>query len=143
MSASSGGRPPNVLVIMTDQQHAGAVGVGEHHTVATPNLADLASGGMQFERAYFPHPLCVPSRVSFWTGVYPHDHGARTNERRLDSRYPNVAGQLHEAGSPSASPWRSRGGGPPPTPLGHLWDARRPAARQRTGTASGSPVGSA
>jgi hypothetical protein len=44
-----------------------------------PSSASLARGGT-FAHAYTPQPLCVPARVSLWTGRWPHAHGARLNE---------------------------------------------------------------
>ena len=70
---------PHLLVIMTDQQKATASEL-YGGPVRTPHLARIASQGVLYERAYTPHPLCVPARVSLWTGRWPHAHGARTNE---------------------------------------------------------------
>ncbi len=72
-------RQPNLLVIMTDQQKATAIDLYGGQ-VRTPNLSRLVADGILYEQAYTPHPLCVPARVSFWTGRWPHQHGARTNE---------------------------------------------------------------
>ena len=71
---------PNILVIMTDQQKAGASHLYGNTFCETPSMARLAEEGVLFEHAFTPHPLCVPARVSLWTGQYPHSHGARRNE---------------------------------------------------------------
>ena len=72
-------RQPNLLVVMTDQQKATAIDLYGGQ-VRTPNLSRLVADGILYEQAYTPHPLCVPARVSFWTGRWLHQHGARTNE---------------------------------------------------------------
>ncbi len=71
---------PNIVVIMADQLKATASHLHGNEFCDTPNLARLADQGVLFEHAYTPHPLCVPARVSFWTGQYPHTHGSRRNE---------------------------------------------------------------
>ena len=71
---------PNVLVIMTDQQKATSSHLYGNPFSETPAMARLAQEGVLYERAYTPHPLCMPARVSLWTGQWPHSHGGRRNE---------------------------------------------------------------
>ncbi|MFN2231621.1 MAG: sulfatase [Anaerolineae bacterium] len=71
---------PNVLLIMTDQQKATASHLYGNPFCETPSMARLAGQGVLFEHAFTPHPLCVPARVSLWTGQYPHTHGGRRNQ---------------------------------------------------------------
>ncbi len=73
-------RRPNVLVVMTDEQKATAIRLYGNPDLQTPTLERLAAQGILYSYAFCPHPLCVPSRVSFWTGRYPHSTGSRTNE---------------------------------------------------------------
>ncbi len=47
--------------------------------VRTPNLDTLADESVVFENAYCATPLCTPTRVSMYTGKYPHVHGAVAN----------------------------------------------------------------
>ena len=90
-------RRPNVLLLMTDQQKATASEL-YGGPVRTPHLARIASQGLLYERAYTPHPLCVPARVSLWTGRWPHAHGARTNETPMPRAETHLAQLLHGAG---------------------------------------------
>jgi len=78
---------PNILVIMTDQQKATASHLYGNTFCQTPSMARLADEGILYEHAITPHPLCVPARVSLWTGQFPHAHGARRNETWMP---PNV-----------------------------------------------------
>ena len=71
---------PNVLVIMSDQLKATASHLYGNTFCETPSLARMASEGVLFRNAFTPHPLCVPARVSLWTGQFPHSHGSRRNE---------------------------------------------------------------
>ena len=61
----------NLLVIMSDEHQARALGVAGHFA-HTPNLDRLAARGVRFTNAYTPSPICVPARASFATGLYPH-----------------------------------------------------------------------
>jgi arylsulfatase A-like enzyme len=71
---------PNVLVIMTDQQKATASHLYGNPFCHTPSMQRLADEGVLYKHAVTPHPLCVPARISFWTGQWPHSHGGRRNE---------------------------------------------------------------
>ena len=82
---------PNVIVIMTDQQKATASHLYGSTFCETPSMARLADEGVLFEHAFTPHPLCVPARVSLWTGQYPHQHGARRNETWMPARAARAA----------------------------------------------------
>ena len=67
-------RRPNVLIFMSDQHNARCMsGVG-HPNVRTPNLDALAERGVRFELAFAQNPICTPSRVSFFSGQYVHNH---------------------------------------------------------------------
>lgn len=65
-------RPPNLLVIMSDEHQARAMGCAGHPLVRTPNLDSLAARGTRFTNAITPSPICVPARASFATGRYVH-----------------------------------------------------------------------
>jgi len=76
-------RPPNVIVIMADQQKATSSHLWGNIFCETPALATLAEGGVLFDCAITPHPLCAPARQSVWTGQFPHSHGGRRNETMM------------------------------------------------------------
>ena len=71
-------QPPNVLLIMTDQQQGFTV--HPDHPCRTPNVERLAEQGVRFERAYTPCAVCTPARASLYSSYYPHDHGMLTVE---------------------------------------------------------------
>ena len=71
---------PNVLLIITDQQHAGMMSCAGNRWLKTPSLDALAARGVRFERAYCGNPVCVPSRLSMMTGVLPSRIGMEHNE---------------------------------------------------------------
>jgi len=69
----------NVLLLITDQQHAGMMSCTGNPHLATPALDGLAANGTRFERAYAANPVCVPSRFSMMTGRMPSDVAMRSN----------------------------------------------------------------
>ena len=89
---------PNILVIMTDQQKATASHLYGNVDCVTPNLERLAQSGVLYEQATTPHPLCMPARVSFWTGQWPHSHGSRRNETPMAPGSTHAARLWHDAG---------------------------------------------
>ena len=70
-------KPPNVVMIMTDDHGAwtlGSYGCAQMHT---PNLDQLATGGARFTRAFACTPVCSPSRMTWITGRIPSTHGVQ------------------------------------------------------------------
>jgi len=78
----SKGMRPNVLLLFSDQHKASVLGCENHPDAITPNLDRLAEGGMRFERAYCQDAICVPSRCSMMTGLYPRTLGCLGNSDR-------------------------------------------------------------
>jgi len=82
-SLCMGGEPavrPNILFIMTDQQHARMMSCAGNIWLNTPALDGLADDGIRFELAYSANPVCVPSRTSMATGMMPGRLGADDNK---------------------------------------------------------------
>lgn len=73
-------RPPNILLIVSDDQAWTDFGFMGHPIVATPNLDRLARQGLCFPRGYVPSSLCCPSLASLITGRYPHQHKVVCND---------------------------------------------------------------
>jgi len=73
-------KKPNLLWIITDQQSANMMSCMGNQYVKTPNMDYLARKGILFENAYCTNPVCLPSRFSLFTGLYPGDIGVRSNE---------------------------------------------------------------
>ena len=77
---------PNIVLIMTDNQPADAVGCYGNNEIHTPNLDALAADGVRFNNAYCPNAMCSPSRASVWSGRMPCQHGVHTwlNDKLMD-----------------------------------------------------------
>ncbi len=96
-------RRPNILFIMTDQQRWDCVGANGNPIIKTPNLDRLAARGANFTHAFVASPVCVPSRIRFFTGRYPHSHRNRVNYTPLDLSEILLQARLKEAGYRTAS----------------------------------------
>lgn len=82
---------PNILYILSDQHAQGVSGCYGDPVVRTPNIDRLAAGGVRFENAYTPSPLCLPARMSLLTGRYPYRNRCWTNTDSLASDIPTFA----------------------------------------------------
>jgi arylsulfatase len=91
---------PHILLITLDECRADALGCYGGRVVATPAIDRLARQGTLFRQAFAPSPLCLPSRYSLITGLYPQRHGAYSNFRRivLDPASPNLYRTLAASG---------------------------------------------
>ncbi len=89
---------PNLLLFMPDQLRADSVGAFDNPIVQTPNIDALADRGTRFPNAYAQHSVCSQSRISMFTGWYPHVAGHRTLSHLLQPWEPNVFKHLREAG---------------------------------------------
>jgi len=113
---------PNFLFIMTDQQRWDTVGAARPGELRTPNLDRLAAAGCNFGNAYCQGPICVPSRASFLTGKYVHQHCLYHNNCPLPATETTWGDVLRGAGWQTTSVGRvhtiCKGFEHCPTPLG-------------------------
>ncbi len=93
---------PNIVLLVADQLNARHVGAYGNSRVHTPSIDALADRGARFATAYCQSPLCMPSRSSFNTGVYPHACGVLHNPVTLDERFPTIAEVLSDSGYATA-----------------------------------------
>ena len=100
--------PKNLVVILSDEHSAKALGCYGHPLVHTPNLDQLAASGVRFDAAYCNSPVCIPSRASlatgryinqvgFWDNADPYDGSVTSWHHRLRSTGHRVVsiGKLH------------------------------------------------
>jgi arylsulfatase A-like enzyme len=70
-------KQPNILIFMTDQQRGDSI--PPYSKAKTPHLDKFCGEGLTFSRAFTIAPHCCPSRASFFSGLYPSEHGVWNN----------------------------------------------------------------
>ncbi len=76
--------PPNILLIIADDQAYGDFGFMGNPLVRTPHIDDLANRSARFVNGYVPYSVCRPSLATLLTGLYPHQNGIYFNRPYLD-----------------------------------------------------------
>ncbi len=103
-------RPPNLLVLHTDEHNFRTLGCyratlkkdqalmwGEA-VVETPHIDWLADQGVLCTSFYATTPVCAPSRASFVSGLYPQKTAVVTNNMSLNDDIVTFATVLQEQG---------------------------------------------
>ena len=67
--------PPNVILILTDDQGYGDLGCYGSKNIRTPRIDRMATEGVRFTDFYAPASVCTPSRAAMLTGCYPQRVG--------------------------------------------------------------------
>ncbi len=68
-------RPPNILLLVSDDQGYHDLGCYGNEEIITPYLDQLAKEGVRLTQFYVTWPACTPSRGSLLTGRYPQRNG--------------------------------------------------------------------
>jgi choline-sulfatase len=86
---------PNIVIIIADDLRADALA---DPLVQTPNLDALAADGVTFKQNYAANPVCAPSRMANFTGLYPSVTGHRSLYNMLRPHEENLFRFLREDG---------------------------------------------
>lgn len=104
-TSAAGLEPPNVVVVLTDDQGWGDLSLNGNRNLQTPHIDSLARDGVRFDRFYVC-PVCSPTRAEFLTGryhprggVYSTSHGGE----RLDLDEQTLAEVFRDAGYATAA----------------------------------------
>ncbi len=73
-------KPPNIVLILSDDQGYTDYGFMGHPEIKTPNLDKLAKESALFRRGYVPTALCRPSLMTLITGLYSHQNKTTGND---------------------------------------------------------------
>ena len=91
-SRRGGGERYNLLLITLDTTRADRLACYGYRDATTPALDALADSGVKFTRAYCNVPLTLPSHATILTGLYPPEHGIRSNgEKSLAEKVTTLA----------------------------------------------------
>ena len=72
-------KPPNVIVIISDDQGYADVGFHGSKEIFTPNIDRIANNGVIFSEGYVSYAVCSPSRAGLITGRYQNRFGYTRN----------------------------------------------------------------
>ncbi|MEN8228425.1 MAG: arylsulfatase [Bacteroidota bacterium] len=102
---NKGGNPPNVIIILSDDQGWGDLSINGNTNLATPNIDQLSANGASFERFYVC-PVCSPTRAEVLTGRYHPRGGVYSTSaggERLDLDETTIADLFKRAGYATAA----------------------------------------
>ena len=89
---------PNILLLMTDQQRWDAMSCSGDW-VQTPHLDRIASEGIRFTNCVTTSPVCIPTRLSLATGLYPHNtHVWNNMNHQMPAETPTWMQAVRDAG---------------------------------------------
>ena len=80
VAQAAGDSPPNVVLIISDDQGFTDYGFMGHPEIETPNLDKLARESAVFKRGYVPTALCRPALMTLVTGLYSHQNKTTGND---------------------------------------------------------------
>lgn len=92
------GKPPNILLLVSDDQRSDTIHAHGNEIIRTPNFDRLAAAGSSFMRATCACPICTPSRAEILTGCSGYRSGVLNFGKPIDSSLPTMAGWFTEAG---------------------------------------------
>ena len=98
--ATSFATPPNIVIVLTDDQGWGDLSVHGNTNLSTPRIDSLAADGAIFSRFYV-QPVCAPTRAEMLTGRYHPRTGVRgvsTGQERMNIDESTLADMLKNAG---------------------------------------------
>ncbi len=103
-SARSAAPRPNVVMIMTDDQRAADM------DVLARTRARIGGRGTTFANSFSTFPLCCPSRSTYLTGQYAHNHLVRGNTPEQLGGYATLYGPRRPNGRDTLPVWMGRAG---------------------------------
>ena len=93
-------RPPNVVILLADDQGWGDLSINGNHNLSTPRIDSIARDGAVFDRFYVC-AVCAPTRAEFLTGRYHARGGVRgvsTGAERLNLDEKTIAETFRAGG---------------------------------------------
>ena len=77
----SDAQKPNIIIVMADDLDSRQISCYGGKNIVTKNIDALAGQGMKFNQMIASEAMCVPTRASLFTGLYPMRHGSFQNHK--------------------------------------------------------------
>ncbi|MES2598422.1 MAG: sulfatase-like hydrolase/transferase [Verrucomicrobiota bacterium] len=90
--------PPNIVLVMADDQGWGDMAYNGHPHVKTPNFDAMAKASVRFDQFHSAAPVCSPTRGSVMTGRTPNRYGTFSWGHPIRPQEITVAEALKPAG---------------------------------------------
>jgi len=97
-----GMKRPNFVFFLTDDQRWDGMSCAGNPILKTPNMDRIARDGVRFSNMFVTNSLCGPSRASYLTGRYTHNHGVRRNGMALSLKHKTFPEMMKDAGYETA-----------------------------------------
>ncbi|AWW28967.1 sulfatase [Echinicola strongylocentroti] len=96
-------KPPNIVIIVSDDHTRQAISAYGSTITQTPNIDRIAEEGVLLTNAYVTNSICGPSRAVLLTGKYSHKNGFRRNsDSKFESDQDQFVKHLQAAGYQTA-----------------------------------------
>jgi N-sulfoglucosamine sulfohydrolase len=89
---------PNVIIIMADDLDSQQLSCYGGKNLNTTHIDQLAKEGLKFNQIYTSEAMCVPTRASLFTGLYPVRHGSFQNHKPVYDKLKSVGHYLADLG---------------------------------------------
>lgn len=89
---------PDIIVIMADDLDSDQLSCYGGQNIHTKHIDALAQQGLKFNQMIASEAMCVPTRASLFTGLYPARHGAYRNHKPVYDNLKSVVHFLNDAG---------------------------------------------
>jgi arylsulfatase A-like enzyme len=103
---------PNIVVIIMDTARADYFGISGELGSFTATVDEIAGEGVVFNNAFATSSWTLPSHVSLFTGLYPHQHGAVHEHFNVDESLKTMAEILRSRGyatvGVNCNPWLNK-----------------------------------
>ena len=88
-ASASGQSKPNILILAIDDLRPELACYGASH-IHSPNVDRLAATSIQFDQAYAQQAVCLPSRISLFTGMRPNSTGVHDLQTKFRDTIPQA-----------------------------------------------------
>jgi len=91
-------KKPNIVIIMADDLDSHELSCYGGQNIKTTHIDALAEKGLKFNQMIASEAMCIPTRASMFTGLYPVKHGAYQNHKAVKPNLKSIVHYLNDEG---------------------------------------------